>query len=313
MGGLTVAGSIVAGTSTFGATPDVAAEKIIIDTDIGTDIDDAFAVALALRSPEVTLLGVSTVSGETSARARILDRMLGESGYSKIPVAVGTPTTLLPNMPSIGRQGRFGEKSRFAAASHQSAVEFMLEQIRRFPGEITLVTIGPLTNVAQLIDEDAQTFRRLKRVVMMGGSIRWDEGVGRTVDKPTPEYNILVDSAAAKKLFSEGVPIYVMPLDATAQLKLDEVKRDELFARSTPLTDSLALLYLLWGYVTPILYDAMAVGYVVNPGLCPVQPMHIVIDENGVTRSETGEPNAEVCLRSDPEAFFHFYMGRFQQ
>jgi len=287
-----------------------APEKIIIDTDIGGDIDDAFAVALALQSPEVRILGFSTVSGDTTARAKILDEMLGRSDHKDIPVAAGKPANLLFSTSQyIGRQSRFGEKGRFAKVTHPAAIEFILEQIHRFPDQITLVAIGPLTNVGALIDKDPQAFRRLKRVVMMGGSIA--AGYDNAVKGPVPEYNILADISAAQKLFQSGLPIYMMPLDSTAQLKFDEVKRGALFFEASPLTDSLALLYLLSGITTPVLFDPMAVAFVIDPQLCPVEPMHIVVDEKGVTRSEPGAPNAQVCLHSDPDTFFRFYMKRF--
>ena len=92
-------------------------EKIIIDTDIGTDIDDAFAVALALRSPEFTVLGITTASGDTEARARILDRMLGEVGRQDIPVAVGVSTATLPYGATVD-QHRYGETGVFARPTH---------------------------------------------------------------------------------------------------------------------------------------------------------------------------------------------------
>ena len=102
----------------------------------------------------------------------------------------------------------------------------MLEQIRKYPGEITLIAIGPLMNVGAAIDKDAATFRKLKSVVLMGGSVRRGYGdMGYTAPvPPMPEWNILNDVASAQKLFAAGVPLYVMPLDST-QLKLDEVKR----------------------------------------------------------------------------------------
>jgi purine nucleosidase len=284
-------------------------QKVIIDTDIGTDIDDAFAVALALQSPEVRILGISTASGDTEARAKILDRMLGESDHQDIPVTAGIPTILRYDVPPVGLQRRFGERGRFVRATHPAAVEFIFEQIRQFPGQITLVTIGPLTNVGALIDSDPDSFRKLKRVVMMGGSM--ETGYTDSAKGPVSEYNVLMDVPSAQKLFQSGVPIYVMPLDSTIHLKLDEVKRAALFSQGTSLTDSLALLYLMWGDTTPTLFDAMAVAFVIDPKLCPVEPIRIVIDEKGVTRSERGPPNAQVCLHSDPEAFFHFYMARF--
>ena len=188
-----------------------APEKIIIDTDIGTDIDDAFAVALALRSPEFNLLGFTTASGDTEARARILDRMLGEVGRQDIPVAVGAPTTL-PYGATVD-QHRYGETGHFARPSHPEAVAFLRDQIERNPEEITLVAIGPLTNVGALIDQHPDAFRKLKRVVIMGGWIeplKPDYG-NATPAGPSPEYNILGDIPAAQKLFRSGIPLYVMP------------------------------------------------------------------------------------------------------
>src|SRR5208337_1502497 len=154
------------------APPANAAEKVIIDTDIGDDIDDAFAIALAVRSPELEILGVTTTFGDTEARARIADRLLGEAGRAKIPVLAGAPTKI----SNVMSQRRYGQSGPFAKASRGSAVDFILEQIRKYPGQITLVGIGPLMNVGALIDKDAATFRRLKRVVIMGGSIECGYG-----------------------------------------------------------------------------------------------------------------------------------------
>ena len=281
-------------------------EKIIIDTDIGDDIDDAFAVALALRSPELQILGISTTFGDTETRAKLLDRLLGEIGRSDIPVAVGTPTTNI-NFT----QKRYAEGGHFARASHPRAVDFILDQIRRHPGEITLVAIGPLVNVGALIDKDPQTFHKLRRVVLMGGSVErgyGDLGYAKP-HGPDAEWNIKNDIPAAQKLFASGVPIFMMPLDST-QLKLDEVKRAAIFQAGTPITDALTLLYHEWGQETPTLFDPMTLAFMLDPQLCPVKPMHIVVDEKGFTRPEAGTPNAQVCMNSNPDAFFHFYIPR---
>jgi len=286
--------------------PSAAAEKIIIDTDIGDDIDDAFAVALALKSPELKILGISTTFGDTEARAKILDRMLGEAGRAEIPVLAGTPTKTTNPMS----QRRYGEGGHFAKSSHPNSVEFILDQIRRYPGQITLIGIGPLMNVGALIDKDRQTFLKLKRVVMMGGSIERGYGDPWSPNRgPEPEWNIINDIPAARKLFLSGVSLYVMPLDST-QLKFDEVKRAYLFKQGTRLTDALTLLYHEWGQQTPTLFDPMTVSYILNPQICPVEPMHIVVDDKGFTRREPGAPNVQVCLRSDSDAFFHLLISR---
>ena len=284
-----------------------ASEKIIIDTDIGDDVDDAFAVALALRSPELEILGVTTTFGDTETRAKLVDRLLGEAAREDIPVAVGAPTSANNQFT----QRRYAEGGHFARASHPKAVDFILQQIRRYPGQITLVAIGPLMNVGALIDKEPETFRKLRRVVLMGGSIYRGYGdMGYFPPHgPQAEWNIVSDISSAQKLFTSGVPIYVMPLDST-QLKLDEVRRAILFQSGTPLTDALTLLYHEWGQETPTLFDVMTVAYILNPKLCPTQPMHIRVDEKGFTRPESGAPNAQVCLESDAEGFFRLYISR---
>jgi inosine-uridine nucleoside N-ribohydrolase len=282
-------------------------EKIIIDTDIGDDVDDAFALALAVKSPELQVLGVMTTFGDTGARAKIVDRFLGEVGRAEIPVMAGKATATKNPMS----QRKYGEGGHFAKSSHGDAVEFLLAQIRKNPGEITLIAIGPLMNVGAAIDKDAATFRKLKRVVLMGGSIRRGYGdLGYTAAvPPMPEWNILNDVASAQKLFAAGVPLFVMPLDST-QLKMDEVKRAFLFGQGTSVTDQLAVLYHLWGQETPTLFDPMTVVFVLRPELCPVTGMDIRVDEKGFTREEPGAPNAQVCLDSNAEDFFRFYLRR---
>jgi inosine-uridine nucleoside N-ribohydrolase len=283
-----------------------AREKIIIDTDVGDDVDDAFALALAVKSPEFEILGVTTTFGETELRAKIADRFLGEVGRAEIPVMAGKPTA-----STAMSQRRYAEGERFAKNSHGDASDFLLDQIRRHPGEITLIGIGPLMNVGAAIDKDAATFRKLKRVVIMGGAIRkgyGDYGYNEHVP-PIPEWNILNDVPSAQKLFASGVPLFVMPLDST-QLKLDEVKRAFLFTRGIAVTDQLAILYHLWAQETPTLFDPMAVAFALQPELCPVTALHIRVDEKGFTREEPGTPNAQVCLQSNPEDFFQFYLRR---
>jgi purine nucleosidase len=281
-------------------------QKIIIDTDIGDDIDDAFAVALALKSPELQILGITTEFGDTAMRANLVDRMLEEAGMPGIPVAVGIHTDAKTSLS----QRPYADGGHFQRRLHEQAVEFILNQIQLFPGEITLVTIGPLVNIGAMIDRDPQTFRKLKRVVSMGGSIDRGYGDPYAPSAPAqPEWNILNDVASARKLFASGVPVYLMPLDST-QLKLDEVKREYLFRQGTPLTDALTILYHQWGQLTPTLYDPMTIAFVDEPTLCPVQPMNISVDDKGMTLRGAGSPNAQVCLKSEPEAFFRFYLRR---
>jgi purine nucleosidase len=289
------------------AAQTAAPEKIIIDTDVGDDIDDAFAVALALQSPEVEIVGITTTFGDTAERAKLIDRFLAEDSRSDIPVGVGNPTPIKSNFS----QRQYADAPGYSKSSHSSAVDLILGDINKYPGQITLVAIGPLVNIGQLIDKDPTMFRKLKRVVLMGGSV--ERGYGEPYGPPTPpepEWNIVNDIPGAQKLFASGVPIYMMPLDST-ELKMDETKRDFLFRQGTHLTESLTALYYEWGQKTPTLFDPMTITFIDKPDLCPVRPMHIEVDAKGITRATDGTPNANVCLHSDSEAFFRFYLSRF--
>jgi inosine-uridine nucleoside N-ribohydrolase len=278
----------------------VAKQKVIIDTDIGDDIDDAFAVALALRSPELQVLQIDAGYGDTHLRARLLEHFLRNAGSPQVPVAQGVTT----HTTNVFTQRAYAEQQ--PPHPYPDAISTSLDLIRRSPGEITLIAIAPLSNIGAMIDRDPATFRKLKRVVLMGGSVRVGYD-GRSA--PEPEWNIKMDMDAAQKLFASGVPIFMMPLDATI-LKLDAAKRQEIFQHGSPLTNQLAILYKQWGSETPTLFDAMAVGYAIDPALCPTTPMRIHVDARGMTVPEHGAPNANVCLRSSSDDFFNFYLPR---
>jgi len=292
--------------------PPTAPEEIIIDTDIGGDIDDAFAVGLALHSPEFKILGITSAWGDTLLRARLLSRFLKETGRPEIPVAMGIAKHP-PGKVDTLTQAAYAEGGP-ADLQYANAVDFILDQIRQHPGEITLISIGPETNLGAAIDRDSATFRKLKRVVLMGGSVyrgyaQFNYGKARD---PVPEWNILCDIQAAQKVFSSRVPLYVMPLDST-QIKLQELERAEIFKSGTALTDALLLLYSQWARgatQTPTLFDAVAVAYAMHPELCPAQPMRLRVDDQGYTRVESGPPNVQVCLRSSSDQFLEFFMPR---
>ena len=275
---------------------------ILLDTDIGTDIDDAFALALAMRSPEIEILGVTTVSGDSAARARLAARILWDSGFHFVPVAAGQPGKPLPK-----EQTRWGDSFSSPQLQTGSAIDLLRTQIRQREGKITLVAIGPLTNVADLIEQDPETARKLKRIVLMGGAIA--HGYGRSLT-PVPEYNIASDPAAAQKVFASGIPILVVPLDVTAMLDLNAENRHRVFTHLTTLTNTLTILYHLWNQETPILFDAMAVAELIDPSLCETRELRVQVDEKGFTRAVPGTPNATVALRTDPEKFWHLYLTR---
>ncbi len=292
------------------AAPKSAPQLVILDTDIGDDIDDAFALALVLRSPEVKLLGITTEFGDTELRARLLDRYLKAVGETGIPVAAGMPTA----HNNVFTQAAYARSE--PERKHAGAVEFLLAEIRAHPGQITLICIGPLFNVQAALARDPSTFRKLKRVVMMGGSIDrgYDGGEpGQTSRPPSPEWNILCDPAGASALLASGVPVFMMPLDST-QVRLTQPELGKILSHGSPLTDQLTLLYHQWtgadAFRMPTLFDPVAVAYAIRPDLCPVQPLHLEVDDHGFTRPGPGEPNVQVCLKSDEAGFIDLLLSR---
>ena len=286
-------------------------ELLFLDTDIGDDIDDAFALALALESPELHILGITTTFGDTALRARLLHRFLAEAGHPEIPVAAGPATAHNTGFT----QARYARRAPASTVSAVSAIDLFARQIRAHPHQVTLVALGPLTTVEALLDRDPATFHLLRRVVMMGGSI--DRGYGSPYpdppNSPPPgpdaEWNILNGISGARALLASGVPLTLMPLDST-QLPLDEVRRNALFTHGSPLTDALTLLYHQWGTLTPTLFDPLTVAYLLEPGLCTIEPVRLRVDDKGYTRREAGTPNAQVCLHSDREAFLNLLLAR---
>jgi inosine-uridine nucleoside N-ribohydrolase len=194
--------------------------------------------------------------------------------------------------------------------AYPDAIDFILDTIRRNPGEITLVSVAPLTNVGALIERDPKTFHKLKRVVMMGGSV--EHGYGSKVE-PDAEWNIENDVPAARELFGSGVPLYLMPLDST-QIPLDVARQLELFGKRTEMAKALAELTAEWSAATnhksPTLFDAVAAAYTVKRQICPTTAMRIEVDGKGFTRRVDGVANAHVCLHSTPSAFFELFMPR---
>jgi len=288
-------------------------QLVWLDTDIGDDIDDAFALGLILRSPELKMLGISTAFRDTEARARLVDRFLAATGNSSIPVTAGVHTKVDEQMS----QRAYAEQS--PARTHADGVAALLTAIRQHPGQITLIAIGPLFNVGASIDRDLATFKKLKRVVLMGGSI--DRGYDGAKGERRPadaEWNILNDPRGAAKLFASGVPIFVMPLDST-QVHLENVDRTALFNARNSLTTQIDLLYREWSEnspshaIRPTLFDPVAAAYTFRPDLCPMEPMRIEVDAKGFTRKVPGAANAQVCLKSNEAAFLKLLEERLKQ
>jgi purine nucleosidase len=209
---------------------------VIFDTDIGTDIDDAYALAGLIHRSDLDVLGVTTVSSDAAARARLAAKLLAIAGgkWAQVPVYAGisTPTQYM-------KQVEWAQGFESPSLHNSGAVDFMRRAINTRPGEITLIAVGELTNIAALLESEPGIGRRIRAIALMGGAIYRGHAPG---SKPEPEWNIRSNATAARTVFTSGVPLLVAPLDSTADLKLTPEMRVAIFAHGTPLNDALAAL-----------------------------------------------------------------------
>ncbi len=276
-------------------------QKVILDTDIGGDVDDAYAVTLLVSLRDAKILGVTTVSGPTERRAQLAAKLLMTLGRSKIPVYAGRRS----DQP-MNRQYEWARGFRSTSLKRDSAVEFLRKQIQRAPDEITLIAIGPLTNLGDLFRRYPETARQIKRIVIMGGAIY----VGYNSKPPSvPEYNIKCDPISARAVFTSGAPLTMVGLDATAMMKLDVERQKQLFALGTSATDALAALTSLWGNRIPTLFDPMAVAYALGRRFADDQQQHVVVGDDSMTRITDGPRNVTILLNPQKEAFLDWYIA----
>jgi inosine-uridine nucleoside N-ribohydrolase len=257
---------------------------VILDTDIGTDIDDAFALALVLASPELDLGGVTTVSDDAFGRALIACRFLEAAGRGDVPVSAGRPRR---ETPAATGQYAYGLNAGRKHPEPDLAVEFLYRQLKARPGEITIITVGDLTNLGELITRHPEAKPWIRGVVMMGGSVR----VGYAGQPPPErEWNLRSDVRAAQVLFRSGIPLTVAPLDATL-VRFPEPLRRRVFETPNPVCQELWSLYKLWARQTPTLFDPVAVTLAFNESFVTMESLRIEVDELGFTREVPGEPN----------------------
>jgi purine nucleosidase len=283
---------------------------VIFDTDIGTDIDDAYALAALLQRPELELRGVTTVSGDTVARARLAAKLLAAAGdrWKSVPVYAGKP-----GAEQYMKQVEWAAGYAAPNLHDTGAVDFMRREIDARPGEVTLIAVGELTNIAALLDAEPGISRRIRTISLMGGAIHRGFAAG---SKPEPEWNIKSNAAAAQTVFTSGVRLLVAPLDSTADLRLTPEMRVQLFSRGAPLNDALASLNSIWRHTNtwkaenPTLFDVLAVELVVPGQPWPLTPLHVNVAEDGLTRPADGTPNARVALQVDAEAFMRDFVSR---
>lgn len=194
-------------------------EKVILDTDIGSDIDDAVCLAYLLMQPRCELLGITTVSGEPVERAMIASAILHAAGRADIPIYPGAPAPLLtpvkqPKAQQFAKINNWKHDTRFEEGQ---AIAFLRKTIEENPGEVTLLAIGPMTNAGLLLAQDPSIAKKLKRIVLMNGSF-----FHQTPGAGFNEWNSLNDPYASALVYhAHAAQHRSLGLDVTTPLRMD--------------------------------------------------------------------------------------------
>jgi inosine-uridine nucleoside N-ribohydrolase len=319
-------------------------ERVIIDTDPG--IDDALALLLALRSPELHVLAITTVSGNVPvdvATKNVFTVLSLLPADRRPPVAKGasgplqkqpTYATSVHGDDGLGDLHRCRDLSgrlRYApptvTPSQHRAADEILYHIRSASEPCTVIALGPLTNVARAIERDRATMARLKRIVVMGGAVTVPGNM-----TPAAEFNMFVDPHAARLVFDAEIPLTVVGLDVTRKVRLTRETVDkEVAPCHTPISQFLcdctthlfAFCEEREGVASFPLHDPLAVGVVIDPALVVCESMHIDVETRGdvtegmtvadrrpIRASAKKTPNAEVCLDVNASRFLSLFLER---
>jgi len=282
-------------------------KKIILDTDPaigipGTDADDPLALMLALKDPRLELLGVTTVFGNCPPElgARCATVVLREAGHSDVPVAVGMGTRMGGELPQLLRDayaGARGKPGRIelpdADKSHIKlhAVDFLIEAVRANPGEVTIVAIGPQTNLALALVKEPRLRHEIASIVFMGGGLGLDPRYGRGNITPVAECNIWFDPQAADIVFRSGIDLTMVSLDVTNPamgVVLPEARIravDPKSARLAPIFSKVCSTYLdapMFDWADGcVLYDPLAVAIAADAGIGKFEDMAVGVETTG--------------------------------
>lgn len=266
----------------------MATRRIILDTDIGTDPDDCLALALVLASRELELVALTTVYGDVAVRARIALKLLRLRGApGALPVAMGADRPL-GRQPVYWAghegQGLLEPGDETPQPSKQHAVDLIVDTVMARPGEITLVAIGPLTNVALAFLREPRVAGSLAGLVVMGGVV----GGAHALHLPWTEHNFRSDPEAAQIVLQAvppGVPLTIVPLDVTTQVRIRLPDLASLRGAGDAYHQAVAGQVALyppfiqrgWGY----LHDPLAVAALIEPSLVTLEPLRAVVDTGG--------------------------------
>ena len=299
--------------------------RVVLDCDPGHD--DAMAILLAAASPAIELVGITTVAGNQTLDKTTLNarRVCSVAGITNVAIAAGAERPLFrePEVASAihGESGLDGPDwpAPTVELDRRVAVELIADAATQ--GPLTVIAVGPLTNVASLLQRRPELGARLSRVVLMGGAI----GLGNRT--PSAEFNIWFDPEAAEIVFRSGVPITMVPLEVTHRALATRERLGGIEELGTPVARMAVELMRffastyerVFGFDAPAVHDPCAVAWVVDPSTVPTRAMHVAIETRSeLCRGRTDcdvygtrqrEPNALVGVDLDVDRFWALMHG----
>jgi inosine-uridine nucleoside N-ribohydrolase len=307
-------------------------QRIILDTDPG--IDDALALFLALASPAVQLEAITTVSGNVGVELTTLNALslLTLTGHTEIPVARGSDVPLVrERVDAASVHGRNGLGDVTLPIPQiqpvaQHAVDLIIEKVLQAPGALTLVAIGPLTNLALAVRREPRIAELVREVVIMGGALLVPGNV-----TPAAEFNIYADPHAASIILHAGWPLRLVSLDTTMRAELSREQITHMTQSQNPVLafTKEMLAYYLDIFAAPRgqrvfhMHDPLCLAAAFQPDLITWQPMYVDVELTGtLTLGETvgyygdempSAPNAQVSVGVDSERFLHMFLERMSK
>lgn len=276
---------------------------VLLDTDLGSDIDDAVALAYLLRNPRCELVGITTVSGDVQQRAAIAEVLCRAAGREDIPIHCGRRDPLAegPGQPQVPHYARIADLPHRLDRPENTAVEFIRETVRSRPGEITLLTIGPYSNIALLFALDPEIPFLVKQVVSMGGHF-WG-GYAEWNAKCDPVATQMVYHAPRREHFTYG-------LDVTMQCTMPAQEVRERFV-GEPLS-TVAKMAEEWFTHTPrvIFHDPLAAASIFVPELCEYESGRVK-SKDGVTELQNENGPDWVARTVNVNSFFKEFFSVF--
>ncbi len=304
---------------------------MLIDTDAGSD--DLMAVSLLLSQPSVQIDAITVVNGlaHVDAGARNMGRLLDLAGRKNVPVFAGRNAPLRGNaeFPAEWRKisddlPRVPLPPTSRPPETKRAADYLVQRLRNAPTPVEILALGPLTNIAEALERNRSVAAHIREIVIMGGAVRvpgnlQDGGVFHTKNS-TAEWNIFIDPLAARIVFTSGVPIRLIALDATNKVHIGpEFLREFSSKGLTQLgrvvagvleTDKETIdagIFYAW--------DPLAAAALLQPSIVKTVAMHIDIRQDppqeGRTVESAGQPNAEVAIDADAGAFRALFLDSF--